>query len=540
MAKETTVGFLPGNDPEAAQANMAYQEALTRMQEALDARKNRFIDPSALALAQGFLAPTQTGGFGESLGYAAKNLREAQMQEEKEERDIAQAQLGLAGKGIELERMRQRDRAFDSLIGGPLTTLSTSGATPTRPTGGVLPTTQTARGPLSDPVGLENLPSVQISPPNPNFMTGRQYLSMARMDPSISPADAAIKAQQMEKDRVEVRDKLIYDRASGKGYYPTAEIVETEIFGYPGKYRISGIDALELQVLASQGNPKYHERAKQILEGPKAQKVTGPSVDGEPSKPVSAASGRKESVGEREAREAGEKETATERAKYQEKDRQKAMEAGSAARQAMTSYNIIDRIVSGPNADKLTGVFERPGFWAQIGKLAESGIGTQGFSVGIRSLRDIMTQAGLPQELIDQSQVLGSELAKIQLQISRLGEGQGSVSDFERSLFGQAGLTVKDNPRTIQAKVGLLRAEAEFQQKVASGLRKFKGSIDDFKETPQYQQMVDEYKEKANQTWEKAFGTKSPGREAAPSAAPPGSAAPSGRDNKGAAGRLPI
>ena len=98
MAEKTTVGYLPGSDPEAVEANMAYQEALQRMQNALEARRSRFIDPTALALAQGFLAPTQTGGFGESLVLAAKNLREAKIQEEKENQDITQAQLGLAGK----------------------------------------------------------------------------------------------------------------------------------------------------------------------------------------------------------------------------------------------------------------------------------------------------------------------------------------------------------------------------------------------------------------------------------------------------------
>ena len=33
------------------------------------------IDPKWLALAQGFLAPTRTGGFGESLGLAAEKLQ---------------------------------------------------------------------------------------------------------------------------------------------------------------------------------------------------------------------------------------------------------------------------------------------------------------------------------------------------------------------------------------------------------------------------------------------------------------------------------
>lgn len=518
MAKES-VGYLPGTDPDAMKANMDYQAALERMQAALFARQNRMFDPQMLALASGFLAPTQTGGFGESLGMAAQNLRAAQQEEEKEERDIAAAQLGLAGKGIELERMRQRDRAFSSMMGEPTTTLSTaqpSGALPSGEGRGALPRGEPSGGALPPPAGLENLPSVQITPPNPRFITGDQYLAMARLDPSISPAEAARKAQEMERDRIEVRDKYLYDRAAGRGYYPTAEFVETEIYGYPGRYRISGVDALKLQMLASQGRgDEYRKEAERILKGPETQKTSGE----EP--------GRRKSIGEQEAQEAGLKESATQRAKAQEDERKKVLEAGSKSRQALTTYNSIEKLASGPEAALITGILERPGLMAQIGKLVETGLGMPGFTVGIPAVREILTNAGLPQNLIDRSQTLVSLLANVQLQISRLAEGQGQVSDFERSLFGQAGLTTKDNPQTILAKIKMLRTEAEFSQKVASGLRKYKGNIDDYRETEEYQRYEQEYKEKAQSIFDGMFGSQ-PARKAS-----------SSRDNRGAAQRLP-
>ena len=70
-AQAPTASYLPGEDSETLEANRRYQEALTRLTESLDNRKNRFFDPVMLAAAQGFLAPTQTGGFGESLGNVA-------------------------------------------------------------------------------------------------------------------------------------------------------------------------------------------------------------------------------------------------------------------------------------------------------------------------------------------------------------------------------------------------------------------------------------------------------------------------------------
>ena len=49
----------------------AYKSALQKMKAALDMRENRMFDPQLLAMAQGFLSPTKTGSFGESLGQAA-------------------------------------------------------------------------------------------------------------------------------------------------------------------------------------------------------------------------------------------------------------------------------------------------------------------------------------------------------------------------------------------------------------------------------------------------------------------------------------
>jgi hypothetical protein len=518
MAKET-VGYLPGSDPETIRANMDYQSALQRMQEALLARQNRMFDPQMLALAQGFLSPTQTGGFGESLGLAAKNVREAQQQEEKEEREIAAAQLGLAGKGIELERMRSRDRAFSTLLGMP-----PSGALPqAQAPSGALPQAEPVSGGAlpSKPAGFEGVQGIQIAPPNPNFMSGRQYLGMARLDPSISPASAMKDAQKMEQDRFQVKEGGVQDMASGMFYqFPKGETVKRAIFGQEGTFDVDTRTAALLDMYAANGDPRYYEVAERVVKGPKA-----PPKPGE-EKPPEAQT--RKTLEEREAEAAGMKERATERAKSEEADRKEAMQKGSMARQAITTYQTIERIASGRDAALLTGIFERPGLWAQVGKLVESGLGTPGFSVGIPAIREIMTNAGLPQDLIDKSQLLVSQLANVQLQISRLAQGQGAVSDFERSLFGAAAATIKDNPKTILAKVGLLKTEAEFSQKVASGLRKFKGSIDEFKETEQYQRLVDEYKENALNVYEKAFGTP-----------PKGVSRSSGRDNRGAASRLP-
>lgn len=104
-----TTGYVSGEDPDTIEANRVYQDALARLSQSLDTRKNRFFDPVWLAAAQGFGAPTQTGGFGESLGNAAKSISAAQDQDIKEQQAIDEQRVAAAGKGVELQRMRAND-----------------------------------------------------------------------------------------------------------------------------------------------------------------------------------------------------------------------------------------------------------------------------------------------------------------------------------------------------------------------------------------------------------------------------------------------
>lgn len=522
MAEKVAVGYLPGSDPESMKANMEYQAALQRMQQALEARQNRVFDPEMLAMAQGFLSPTQTGGFGESLGLAAKNMRQAQAEQEKEEREIASAQLGLAGRGIELERLRQREREFDRLEKGFLP----GGALPSGavPTGGALsggPSPMGGALTQSKPAGFEGVQGIPTMPANPNFMSGRDYIRMAKIDPSIAPTTAMKEAQKMEQERFQVKEGGVQDLATGMFFpFPKGEQVTRQIYGQDGEFKVDARTAALLDMYAANGDPRYYDVAKRVVEGPKMPTKPGElTTEKEP--------GKLKTTTELKAEEAGSTETAQQRAKAQEDERKKTIAAGNDAPSRIGMYNTLQKIAGGDKSGLIFGIFERPGVMAQLGTLIESTVGIPGATIGIPQIRKVMTNAGLPQELIDQSQFAFSLMANIQLQISRLGEGQGAVSDFERSLFGQAGITEKDNPQTILAKLDLLRARAEFDRDVAKAVRGFKGNIDDFKGGDDYARMVQTYENKLSGIVENRLsGSVKP-------------STPSGRDNQGAASRLP-
>ena len=125
-AKTPSAQYLSGEDPEIVAANKRYQDAVARLSDSLANRKMMF-DPTLLAMAEGFLSPTQTGGFGESLGKAAGKVGAAQEIEDKRQMGLREREVAVAGQGIELQRMKARDAELLKYLGesqppsGPLT-----------------------------------------------------------------------------------------------------------------------------------------------------------------------------------------------------------------------------------------------------------------------------------------------------------------------------------------------------------------------------------------------------------------------------------
>jgi hypothetical protein len=245
-ASAPSASYLPGEDPDTVEANRRYQEALAKLTESLDTRKNRFFDPTLLAAAAGFLAPTQTGGFGESLGKAAANIGPAEAASQKEEQDILQQKLGLAGQGLELQRLKARDAELGKYlnpqgqapapaptgplagpqaapVNGPLSApppnlseIRAEGppAAPTAaPSGALSQANAPAPAPVvvgspqgaltamqaNKPPGYESVEGIQVAPANPNFMTGRDYVKLNRFDKTKSPGDLIKEGQEIEQ-----------------------------------------------------------------------------------------------------------------------------------------------------------------------------------------------------------------------------------------------------------------------------------------------------------------------------------------------------
>ena len=105
-----TVPFVPvGGETEQELASLErYRQAQKTLADSYE-RRNQLFDPVLLAMAQGFLAPTKSGAFGESIGNAAALVGPAMAEQEKFNRESAAMRAQLAGaEAMQYGEMRKQ------------------------------------------------------------------------------------------------------------------------------------------------------------------------------------------------------------------------------------------------------------------------------------------------------------------------------------------------------------------------------------------------------------------------------------------------
>jgi hypothetical protein len=122
-------GVMP--DPVRA-ATSSLSQARARLSALQEKRESRSKTDKWLALAQGMLSPTKTGGFGESLSLSAGAIGKVSAAERKEDIQLAKAQVALGPSSAQrmFDEMSQHlinanvlnlDKAYDQLAGGAST-----------------------------------------------------------------------------------------------------------------------------------------------------------------------------------------------------------------------------------------------------------------------------------------------------------------------------------------------------------------------------------------------------------------------------------
>ena len=542
-----TANYIPGDDPAVIEANRKYQEAYDRMSASLDARKNRTFDPSMLALASGFLAPTQTGGFGESLGKAMGNYSTSQQAQFKEDQDMAKAQLDLAGQGVQLQRQKQSDRDITTYLGGPKTAApgaltaaaNQPPATPavgalttaTAPTGGPLDLASAplAPKPVAQPVapeipqtaevkpaGFENVEGVQIMPPNPAFLSTKDYVRLNRY--SGKPIGELIKeGQELELKAMKENQNGVTNLATGKFYAtPTGKTEKVQIYGQPGSYDVDAATAAKLSAMAASGDPAYYALADRIMKGP----VRPGAPSGDTSSSLQSTQQLESSAAESKTRaEALGKSAAAKEAGVEEND-------ASARRILGSTSRVLDQL---GESGKYYGLFQRPGISAAIFGLVQQGIRTPGGSIAIADVQNAVTKLmpGVKQADIDNIAKSVAELTEIELAFTRLYlSKQGAVTEGERKLVRAIPGDVSNSPSVLKSRMEMLNARSQFDIDVNDAWSSWKDKNPEksylvYERSPEYKNLKKDFEIKSEEIFGGIAAIPSSQRKTAAGAAAP-------------------
>lgn len=543
----------------------AWDEYTAAQQEARDIlsqRQNRLFDPTLLAMAQGFLAPTKTGSFGESLGNVATQLGPAVQAEEKRTMDMAKMRMELAQQGLQTtiqgQNAQQDADLFARMAGLPPKTAQapampapTQGGAPMPPSGGAIalpsapppPAPSAPAAPPAPPAGAlaqaaPALAAPSAAPPSPLAQAAPKPTVQAPAGQQLFPAQPSTWTEEetayamtqrrsgkpvgeILKDIEENRRKNKVVTTSGTTdiksgvfygqYDPTP--VDTYIHGY-GSVKIPSSDAKKLGL--AKDADEYAAIARQIMKGYETK--TPPASSAPPnstptgSAPATAPSQRPTTAqadADAAALKTEKEKDATARAKRTEL----AIDKLDPAIEVRAIGETAKNLASQEGADKVFGLFEKPTIRAALAKMVDEGSFTPvGFRDAMVALNIRFDTPQKPnekgedyerrkQDILDRYYQMGTQAARAKFEASVLAKGQGAFSDGERRMFADTTISTKMSVSSINKTSDMLIARANFAETVANKILDNEMSYDKFRRTPEYKNMLKAYEAKLQSIW---------------------------------------
>jgi hypothetical protein len=430
----------------------ALNNALLRMRASLDDRKNRMFDPVLMQAAAGFLKPTKTGSFGESLGYAAEGAGAAAEREAVFQRENQKLEMELLGKEQELRQQLGGDQLISALMGGPRTNApAPAGGAVTTPTGqlrvpGTASPTDVATAPNPQQV-LSAAAQGRIK------ITDDVLLLASRVAPKMLATLQEIRKSQIEEEKITIdREKLGQDKRKviPRGLRTEREMNVDEYAKYKAALDQYFVDGDEQKLLSFYDRNGYLESEQ--VRGRKIPKA------GETTAPISPA----RSATEQKAEE----ETATQTAKGRAESAEKmASRLGLQAEAAFENTNIAqDMIGYAKNNPLVFDIMNRPGLGNAIARAVQEGANAGNFNIN------------LPASTIKQYELSGNDLTALQMFMQKSAQlqsrgrqlnrtpGEGATSDYETKLLGGIYALPSDSQRAIILKSDALILQGKFDE----------------------------------------------------------------------------
>lgn len=519
----------------------AQEEALNKQIEALknslDSRMNPPFDTSLMAAASGFLKPTRTGGFGESLGYAAeaysadvdKALARKQAVD-KAKLELAQKQAQMQGQNLMFEH-QLRMAGYEPSEITRLTTGPSEAGTP-------------AGAPAGAPAAEgQAAPRTQRQP---RMITEDDI----RMAYAISPdyGKQVMEQAKFQQDKFLSTPQGLVRKDTGQAVDTGLDVPIEAPVPFLGVQKVTQGILNDIKALNSKYPPGNPDRADAFARYYAGKGIGGveytPGTEG--TAPV--VSGM-ESPGRKKLREEGE--SKTQEAEIAENKELKAniYSAGRAAHGQILSADMIYRLATDPKTKGSFGVLQNNNIQSAIlGALAE-GVQTPTGSIKFAGIEDAVRKVGGTEQEINAALQAARYYAELELNYARMYmKGQGAVSDNERRIVGRIGGSLSDTPMVAAAKAETIKARADYDKKVSDLYyqweRKNPGKmVKDFERDPEFvrlQGQFDEYMGKLNDKYFPGTKTEKPAASAPSTPAAPAPSAPAAPTSKPPANETPL
>ena len=449
------------------------QMQIDKLMQGLNRRSNQRFDPSLMKMASGFLKPTKTGSFGESLGYAGEEY----VSEEEKQRERADAeqklQLELFQKQYELQQEQAGSEFLDKFMSGKL-----AGA----PSGGV--------GADGKPIPLSGS-SIDLAVSGQIPVTDDILLAARKARVPKSTMDFLEKLQERQLKKTEVEQKELGSSEATLPYVnePIKVTVKTR----------REIAALESKADRMRADGVPEEEIKNMFFDFYAKRGIG-TVSAAASKP-----------GERTiltpSQKTIEQQKDVEAFKMDQEQLKKDVEqieknrdnSGSLKSNAAAVYSIAND----PTTAGAFGILSKPGLLPAIGTIVKEAVRIGDISIGIPAIEDAIRQAGGTEKEVNAARAVASNLASLELAFSQSIKGQGQVSDAERQILRNVGPSISDSAKVASLKAETLITKADYDSALAENFNAWRkqnkyGTYTDYKATADFKEL---YKEKEDRLY---------------------------------------
>lgn len=172
-------------------------------------------------------------------------------------------------------------------------------------------------------------------------------------------------------------------------------------------------------------------------------------------------------------------------------------EPSSVAERKTSAERVEKLITENPEA---AGILAKEGITSALFTIVRDGLNTPSGAVGIKTIEDalILTMPGTSQKAINARKEVAQNLAKGALEASKLSQGQGSVSDFERSMFERIAGSLADTPELLIKRQRMLIARANLDKELGDMYRATKRpgqplDFDSFRNSEAYIKKIEAY-----------------------------------------------